>query len=512
MARVIVVGGGVAGMAVAFTLRWRQTELPGGLDLSVMEARAGAGGSVSTERLDGAAVEAGPESFPANSPWTLALIQRLGLAPSLLRGALAASAAQVYSGGAIRQVPASPRALLQWPDLSPAARLRVLREPMVRPGPEGVSETVGAFFRRRLGDQAGQLIASALAADRFGADPDLLGMDAAFPEVAKRVAEAGSLFKAGVLGELAAADAATGERQRGFKLVDEVVGLMAANTAEAGMRRFQGGAFGSMGSEPMSLAGGMGALPASLAQALGDRIHLGHALVAVEGAEGRSSGPYRLRLQGPDGEREHVAEGVCLALPADVAAAALRPLDPELAATLGAIPLADVTEVLLGWDAGACPELPGRGYAVATGGGVRHFRASWTHRLFPQEEAPTRRWARFFFGGMGDPGVHDLDEGALTSLAIEEASRTVGGPPPAAVRVRRRAARIPTYLPSHASLLAAIERRLTLHPGLVLAGQSYRGPELSEVLRDVGAVGDRLISALRHGEGRTSGAPHPRRG
>ena len=77
--RLVVIGGGIAGLAAAhrtFELA-RQQGIP--LDLTVLEARERLGGTIETERVDGFLVEAGPDSFLSEKPWALALCLRLGL-------------------------------------------------------------------------------------------------------------------------------------------------------------------------------------------------------------------------------------------------------------------------------------------------------------------------------------------------------------------------------------------------------------------------------------------------
>src|SRR5215472_6092696 len=80
MPRVIVVGAGISGLALAFRLR----QAAPSLDVAVLEQRERPGGTVWTERRDGFQVEIGANGFLDTKPSTLALCRDLGLAERLI--------------------------------------------------------------------------------------------------------------------------------------------------------------------------------------------------------------------------------------------------------------------------------------------------------------------------------------------------------------------------------------------------------------------------------------------
>jgi oxygen-dependent protoporphyrinogen oxidase len=71
--RVVIVGGGISGLSAAYYLAKR------GVASTLIEREGRLGGVISTERLDGCVLEAGPDSFLAQKPWALHLIRELGL-------------------------------------------------------------------------------------------------------------------------------------------------------------------------------------------------------------------------------------------------------------------------------------------------------------------------------------------------------------------------------------------------------------------------------------------------
>ena len=81
--RVVVIGGGISGLAAAYTLaRARQAGAP--VEEMLIEASDRLGGVIRTETIDGFRIEAGPDSFLAEKPQAAALARELGLGDDLM--------------------------------------------------------------------------------------------------------------------------------------------------------------------------------------------------------------------------------------------------------------------------------------------------------------------------------------------------------------------------------------------------------------------------------------------
>src|SRR2546428_6976488 len=83
--RLVVVGGGITGLAAAHHALELARERRIALELTLVEARERLGGTIATERAGGFLIEAGPDSFLSEKPWALALCRRLGLEDRLAR-------------------------------------------------------------------------------------------------------------------------------------------------------------------------------------------------------------------------------------------------------------------------------------------------------------------------------------------------------------------------------------------------------------------------------------------
>ena len=80
MHRIIVVGGGISGLAAAHRLLELSQETGFKVEVLLLEAGRRLGGVIATERVGDFLLEAGPDSFISEKPWALRLCERLGIA------------------------------------------------------------------------------------------------------------------------------------------------------------------------------------------------------------------------------------------------------------------------------------------------------------------------------------------------------------------------------------------------------------------------------------------------
>ncbi len=104
MKKVIVIGGGIAGLAAAYRI---QKEIAEGapLECSIFEGGDRFGGKIATEKSDGFVVERGPDSFISQKPAAIKLCQQLGLEDRLVRTNPGAPSTYVYTGGKLVTMP-----------------------------------------------------------------------------------------------------------------------------------------------------------------------------------------------------------------------------------------------------------------------------------------------------------------------------------------------------------------------------------------------------------------------
>ena len=150
MARIVIVGGGLSGLSLAYRLEQR---LPGA-EVLVLEQRDRVGGNINTLDRDGFRVEAGPNGFLDNKPATLSLCRDLGLGERLQPASDAAGRNRfLFLNGRLRLLPGSLWSFLRSDILSWSGKIRVLtgrwRRPRLDPGEESIESF--AIRRRRGG-------------------------------------------------------------------------------------------------------------------------------------------------------------------------------------------------------------------------------------------------------------------------------------------------------------------------------------------------------------------------
>ena len=103
--RVIVIGAGLSGLAVAHRLSERGRSLRRPIEILVVDAKDRIGGVIGTDRFDGFTLECGPDSFITNKPWGLDLCRRLGLADQLVETDAGKRRSFVVRNGRLAPVP-----------------------------------------------------------------------------------------------------------------------------------------------------------------------------------------------------------------------------------------------------------------------------------------------------------------------------------------------------------------------------------------------------------------------
>jgi protoporphyrinogen/coproporphyrinogen III oxidase len=466
--RVAIVGGGIAGLAVAHAVRAESPEA----NVVVLERGERAGGNVRSESIDGYLCEAGPDGFLDNAPATLAFVDRLGLTPNLVASRDAARRRYIFRKGRLHQVPLSPAAFLGSPLLSPLGKLRILAEPFAARAPRR-DESILAFAERHIGREAAHVLVGSMVSGIFAGDAGQLSLRSAFPKMYEMDAQYGSLFRA-----------------------------MLAKRRE----RRNGGGMGAPAGRLTSFAGGMEDLIRAAAASLGSAVRTGVPVSALQIRH--RNGQCGPRLVGARafslacGTHLVEADALVLAGPAYASADLLRECSPVAAALLAAIPTAPLAVVCLGYDEGALAAergpLDGFGFLVPRGEGPRILGALWETSIYPARAPRGKVLLRVMMGGATDLEAVDLTDGDLLSIVQTDLERTMGlRLVPEFVHIVRHWRGIPQYTMGHQARLERIEAALGTHRGLYLAGNSYRGVSINACIEDAPRIAKQVAAHLR---------------
>ncbi len=442
---VVIIGGGISGLTLAWELRERGTEV------LLLESSPRLGGNIQTRHQDGFLIEAGPNSFLDKEPEMRSLASRLGIEDRIRAADPAAKRRYLYTRGRIRNVPSSPPAFLKSDILPWGAKLRMMGEPFSKRGPDG-DESLASFARRHVGRTATAVLVDAVQTGIFAGDVEALSVGATFPKLVELERQHRSL----VLG-------------------------MARTQAKARKALPPGEGAPKPSGALCSFDGGLQVLVDALTRALGPAARTG---VRLRGLRREDAG-WRLTVEEDGQQSELTADQVVLAVPAYVAAELLRPLDEKLAARVESIAYAPIAVVHLGFEPGTTPPPDGFGFLVPTLERRRILGAIHASTTFPWRAEGGRILYTCMVGGAKRPDLVSQDEAALVSLAREELRELAGvTAEPTLTEVIRWPRGIPQYNVGHLDRVAAIDHAAARHPGLHLTGNAYKGVGIVDCIRN----------------------------
>lgn len=469
---IVVVGGGIAGLAAAHRLT------RAGARVTLLEADSRLGGKIRTEHVDGFVIEGGPDSLVSFKPHALALAAELGLSGRLLPAESHSRGTFVLRRGRLRAVPDGMTGLVPR-QVGPVARSRLFSawgkarmagEYFVPARVGDDDESLAAFVSRRLGRQAYRRLVEPLMGGIFASDPARLSLLATMPHLRAAEVTHGGLVRA-MLAER--------RRRRGGPTPAPTPAPTAPVTAPVG---------------------GLGELVEALVEALVTALDPADLRLGARVTGLRRQGQHYL-VAARVGEAETVslpAAGVVLAVPASVAAGIVADLDPSLAATLREASYTSTVAVSLGYRSGDLDgRLRGHGYLVPAGEGRVARACSWTSAKFPAHAPDGHGLVRVSLGGAGRPVLDGLTDEAVVDLARRELAATVDvHAEPVVTRVHRWSGVMPEYTVGHLERLAAIDRSLARHPGLLVAGSGYHGVSLPDCIASAESAARTLTTWL----------------
>jgi protoporphyrinogen/coproporphyrinogen III oxidase len=454
---VVIVGGGISGLAAAFFLRDEAVRV------TVLEGSPRLGGKLSVSGVAGVAVDEGAEALLVTRPEGTALIAEAGLGDQRTDPGPTSSA--IWTLGALRPLPR--RQFMGVPsDMAELARSGVLSAdgvaragqdlelpPTARDGDVSVAGYVGA----RLGGEVVDRLVDPLLGGVYAGRSAELSFDATLPALA-----------------------AASRRHR--SLAEAARSLLPPQAPGSGGTRAGGPVF-------TTLTGGLGMLPDYLAKVSSAEVRTG-AMARELRPAGRG---WRLTIGSAAAPGQVDADAVILAVPARPAGRLLADLPGASAAVtaFGQIRYASMAIVTLAYPRSAFPA-PGlaglgwSGYLVPAVDGravkaVTFSTVKWPHLAAAPASGDSDgdgalEIVRCSVGRIGEEALLQRADDELAALAAAElaaATGVRGGP--AATRVTRWGGALPQYTVGHLDRVAAIRAAVAAQPGLAVCGAAYDG-------------------------------------
>jgi len=445
MNQILVIGGGIAGLAAAY---YANKNIPDAR-VTVIESSAQWGGKITTDRIafDGGhfIVEGGPDTFLATKPWGVALCKELGLGERLHGTNPNKKNTYVLNRGRLLPLPEG-LAMMIPSDIPSILRSRLISWfGKARMGLDFVQpakavngdESLGAFVSRRLGREAYENLIEPLMSGIYAGDGDQLSLASTFPYLRDLETKYGSLARGAL------------------------------------QMRMQSNGKAVQGSRSAFLTPTTGL--AELVEALIENLKSNHTDLRLNTRASSATQRYLgFQVQLDDGSTLD-ADALILATPAYVSGQLLASFNPQLAFILKSIPYASTATVSLAYRLGDIPrDLDGYGYVIPRREGRKALACTWTSTKFPHRAPDGCALIRVFVGRAGQ----DIpwDENELLELAKEELKLTLGVTvEPLVSRVFLWDKAMPQYNLGHPERLRRMDAALDHYPELALAGNGYRG-------------------------------------
>jgi oxygen-dependent protoporphyrinogen oxidase len=470
MKRIIVIGGGIAGLAAAHRVAELAKEKSLAVDVALLEATARLGGSIATERVGDLLVEAGPDSFITEKPWALRLCERIGLTSRLVSTQSAYQKILIVHDGRLVELPEGFFLLAPtkvWPFIrtplfSLAGKLRMASELFQPRGAENDDESLGSFVRRRFGCEALERVAQPLVGGIYASDPDKLSLGATMPR-----------FK-----EME-------QKQRSV-----IYAMWSAQRARMKNREAGSGARWSLF---VTLAGGMQELVEAITQRLApESIHLSSPATNLIRNADQS---WRVAA----GDKQSIdADAVILAAPAFHAGQLLESTAANAAAELKNISYASTATVSLTYRREDFPRAPDSfGFVVPAIEKRKIMACTFSSLKYPGRAPDDCILLRAFVGGSLQPELFNADDRTMEQNVRDELASLLGvTAKPQFCRIWRHPDSMPQYHVGHEARIKRIEAALNPLPTLALAGGAYHGVGISDCVRTGEEAAEKVLTQL----------------
>jgi oxygen-dependent protoporphyrinogen oxidase len=474
MPKVLIVGGGIAGLAAAVHLKAGAKAHGKTVEVQLLEKNDRIGGKILTEKLDNFLIEGGPDSFLPEKIWTVSLAKHLGLEPDLLPSNDKFKGTFIYSGGHLHSLPEGvmlmvptsfwPMAksnLISWP-----GKLRMGMEVFVPKRKINEDESLASFVTRRLGRECLEKIAEPLVAGIHTSNPDNMSVLATFPRFVQMEQKSGSL----ILGMIDATKHRTHAMHN-------------APSPKAGQTKM---------TFSMSFKNGMQTISQACAEYIGPgSIRLGAAVKAIEP---KNKGYTVILDNGETLETDHVI----IASAAYDAAEMVKGFDQALATQLNKIEWSSSATVSIAFQKGDVKvPLDGFGFIVPRAEGRRinastYSSIKWIYRA-PDDKILIRI---FVGGGHHEELVLDLDDRGMVNMVLEELDNILGLKADVQFsKVYRWFKGMPKYTVGHLDRISLLDRMLSVHPGLQLIGCSYKGIGIGDCVHEAQIAAEKILKS-----------------
>ncbi|MGG3471142.1 protoporphyrinogen oxidase [Neobacillus pocheonensis] len=442
--KVVIIGGGISGLTSAFYLQKAAKELQLPIEIQLVEASHRLGGKMQTVVRDGFTIERGPDSFLARKTSMVRLAKEVGMDDQLVHNSTGKSYVLVNEklhsmpGGSIMGIPTEIGPFITTGLFSIPGKLRAAADFILPRSESGKDQSLGEFFRRRLGDEVVENLIEPLLSGIYAGDIDQLSLMSTFPQFY----EVEQKYRSLILGMKKATPAqpkqtVTKEKAKGAFL-----------TFKSGLQSFAEAIEAKL--DPSSIL-------------------KGHRVDKIT----KTDINYEIYLN--NGETIF-ADSIIAATPHHVTQMMFSRysfFDP-----FKSVPSTSVATVALAFPKEAIKhDIDGTGFVVSRNSDYSITACTWTHKKWAHSSPEGKVLLRCYVGRAGDETIVDLSDDQIIKIVLDDLNKTmeITMKPDFAI-VSRWKNSMPQYTVGHKKRLETILAHVkTELPGVFLAGASYGG-------------------------------------
>ncbi|MRG86953.1 protoporphyrinogen oxidase [Salinibacillus xinjiangensis] len=446
--QIVIVGGGIAGLTAAYYLQKeiKSKQLP--YKLRLIEASNQLGGKIQTVHKDGFTIERGPDSFLARKESAARLAKNVGLGDELVRVSsgksyiLANGKLHSMPKGAFMGIPTQITPFVYSSLFSIPGKLRAAGDFILPKGKPREDQSLGAFFRRRLGDEVVENLIEPLLSGIYSSDVDRLSMMATFPNFYQLEQKYGSLIK-GLKKTMPKPSKASPKKKQGMFL---------------------------------TLKNGLTSLVDALEQDFGGIVTKGVAVSHLT----KNDQTYELLLSN---EEKITADAVVMAAPHKAAQKILSQYN--FMNEFKDMPATSVANVAMAFDEKDIQkDIDGTGFVVSRNNDYRITACTWTHKKWPHTIPEGKALVRCYVGRPDDQEVVDFSDEEIEKIVLNDLNKTMNITAKPLFKVVTRWKNVmPQYTVGHNQRVERVQTNMQQHmPGVFLAGSSFKGIGLPDCI------------------------------
>ncbi len=442
--KVVIIGGGITGLTAAYYLQKEAKTKGLEIECLLLEASHKLGGKIQTIVKDGFVIEKGPDSFLARKQSAARLAREVGLGNKLVYNSSGKSYVLVRGklypmpGGSIMGIPTQVGPFVTTGLFSPIGKLRAGFDFFLPRTNEIGDQSLGQFFRRRLGDEVVDNLIEPLLSGIYAGDIDHLSLMSTFPQFYQVEQKHRSL----ILGMKQMSP----PKPKGSASAQKPSGMFL--TVSTGLQSF-------VEQIESKLENGS--------------VKLGIKVDHVEKENSR----YLLHLS--NGELLS-ADSVIVATPHQATQAMFSQY--SFFDSFKVMPSTSVANVAMAFSESAIKkDIDGTGFVVSRNNDYTITACTWTHKKWSHSTPKGKVLLRCYVGRSGDEAIVEQSDDEIIQVVLDDLNKTmdITEKPEFSIVTRWKNA-MPQYMVGHMERIKEIKSSMNAQlPGVFLAGGSYEG-------------------------------------